>query len=103
MGFLIRTIFWFSLVLLILPLGGGSTDEGRQDVSPFQAFFAMREAVGDLTAICERKPGVCEVGSAAFHTIKARAGESARIAYENSRWAFRRTGPLDPDRQRSRP
>ena len=42
----------------------------------------MREAVGDLTAICERKPGVCEVGSAAFHTIKARAGESARIAYE---------------------
>ena len=82
MGFLIRTIFWFSLVLLILPLGGGSTDEGRQDVSPFQAFFAMREAVGDLTAICERKPGVCEVGSAAFHTIKARAGERARIAYE---------------------
>src|SRR5262245_29226302 len=73
--FLIRTAFWFTLLLLILPLGGGS-------VSPLQALFAAREAVGDVTAICERKPEVCEVGKSAFETIRIRAGESARVAYE---------------------
>ncbi len=82
MAFLIRTIFWFSLVLLMLPLGSGSDEDGRQNVGPFQAFFAARDAVSDLSAICERKPDVCNVGWSAFHTIKTRAGESARIAYE---------------------
>jgi hypothetical protein len=82
MGFLIRTAFWFSLVLLILPLNIGSGTDGRQSVSPFQAFFAAREAVGDVTGLCERKPDVCEVGKSAFETIKLRAGETARIAYE---------------------
>jgi hypothetical protein len=80
--FLIRTAFWFSLVLLILPLGSGNGTDGRQYVSPVQAFFAARDAVGDVSAICERKPEVCEVGKSAFETIKIRAGESARIAYE---------------------
>src|SRR4029453_3278086 len=49
MGFLIRTAFWFSLVLLILPLNIGPGKDGQQSVSPFQAFFAAREAVGDVT------------------------------------------------------
>jgi hypothetical protein len=82
MGFLIRTAFWFSLVLLILPLGSGSGADGGQSVSPFQAFLAASEAVGDVTGICERKPDVCEIGKSAFQTIKMRAGESARIAYD---------------------
>lgn len=80
MGFLIRTAFWFSLVLLFLPLGTGPDGESR--VSPLQALFAAREAVGDIAAICERKPEVCETGKAAMQTIGERARESARIAYE---------------------
>lgn len=82
MGFLIRTAFWFSLVLLILPLNIGPGKDGQQSVSPFQAFFAAREAVGDVTELCERKPEVCEIGKSAFETIRLRAGETARIAYE---------------------
>lgn len=78
MGFLIRMAFWFSLVLLALPLGG----DGSPGVNPIQAFFAARAAVDDLSGICERKPDVCEVGKAAMQTIGVRARESARIAYE---------------------
>lgn len=78
MGFLIRMAFWFSLVLLALPLGG----DGSPGVNPIQAFFAARAAVDDLSGICERKPDVCEVGKAAMQTIGVRAKESARIAYE---------------------
>lgn len=80
MFFLIRTAFWFSLVLLIMPFGG--TGGGNEAVSPIQAMFAAREAVSDMSGICERKPDVCEIGKSAFQTIGVRARESARIAYE---------------------
>ena len=80
MGFLIRAAFWFSLVLLALPLNVGSDEAGRQRVGPVQALFAAREAVGDIAGICERKPDVCETGKSAMHTITARARETAKIA-----------------------
>lgn len=78
MGFLIRMAFWFSLVLLVLPLG----TDGTTGVNPIQAFFAAKEAVEDMSGICDRKPEVCDVGRAAMETIGARAKESARMAYE---------------------
>jgi hypothetical protein len=78
MFFLIRMAFWFSLVLLALPLDPKDGD----GISPIQAFWAAREAVGDVAGICERKPGVCETGKAAMHTIGLRAREGARIAFE---------------------
>jgi len=71
--------FWFSLVLLALPL---DTVGGASGVSPIQAFFAARAAVDDISGICERQPDVCDVGRAAMQTIGVRAKESARIAYE---------------------
>ena len=82
MFFLIRMAFWFSLVLLVLPLDVGTDPETGESVSPVQAFFAAREAVFDVADICERKPYVCETGVAAFQTIGARAREGARIAFE---------------------
>ena len=82
MFFLIRMAFWFSLVLLVLPLDVGTDPETGDSVSPVQAFFAAREAVFDVADICERKPYVCETGAAAFQTIGARAKEGARIAFE---------------------
>lgn len=82
MGFLIRMGFWFSLVLLVLPFDTGESSDGAPSVSPVQALFAAREAVGDVAGICERKPEVCETGKSALHTIGVRAREGARIAYE---------------------
>jgi Family of unknown function (DUF5330) len=82
MGFLVRMAFWFSLVLLVLPLDPGGTANGVTNVSPIQAFLAAREAVGDVTGICERKPDVCETGKSAMHTVGVRAREAARIAFE---------------------
>jgi hypothetical protein len=79
MFFLIRMAFWFSLVLLMLPFGGG--DDGQQ-VGPLKAMMTVREAVGDIAGICERKPDVCETGKLALHTIGVRAKASAKIAYD---------------------
>jgi hypothetical protein len=80
MSFLIRMAFWFSLVLLILPLDPAG--DASPSVNPLQAFFAAKEAVDDMAGICDRKPDVCDVGKAAMQTIGTRAKESARIAYE---------------------
>jgi hypothetical protein len=79
MGFLIRTAFWFSVVLLILPFGGdGSSD----DLGPLQALLAAREAVQDFSGICERKPDVCKAGKSALHTIGVKAKAGAKLAYD---------------------
>ena len=82
MFFLIRMAFWFSLVLLVLPLNAGDGGDGTQRVGAIQAFFAASEAVDDVTGICERRPAVCETGKAAMHTISVRAREGARIAFD---------------------
>lgn len=80
MSFLIRSAFWFSLVLLFLPIWPDSQQTDDQPVGAISALSAAQEAVGDLAGICERKPEVCETGKKAVHTITVRAKESARVA-----------------------
>lgn len=82
MGFLIRMAFWFSLVLLFLPIWPQGGTDDTQPVGAISALSAAQQAVGDLAGICERKPEVCETGKKAIHTITVRARESARIAAE---------------------
>ena len=82
MFFLLRMAFWFSLVVLALPLDAGTPADGKPTVGPFQAMAAAREAIGDLTELCERKPHVCEVGRSAAHTVAIRAREGGRIAFD---------------------
>lgn len=81
MGFIIRSVFWLSLVLLLIPIGGAARD-GEDLVSPVEALLAARGAIQDVSSMCERKPDVCEVGRSAFHTIGVRAREGARMAYQ---------------------
>jgi hypothetical protein len=75
MFFLVRLAFWFSLVLLLLPLDG---DGG----GALQALVAAREAAVDVAGLCERKPDVCLAGMEAIETVSARARAGARIAVE---------------------
>lgn len=80
MWFLMRMTFWFSLVLLALPLG--NAENGERPVGAIEAIIAAGEAVSDIAGMCERKPGVCETGKAAMSTIGGRAREASRMAYE---------------------
>lgn len=79
MGFIIRSVFWLSLVLLLVPFGANGED-AENTVGPVDAFIAARGAIGDISGMCERKPEVCEIGKSAIHTIGVRAREGARIA-----------------------
>ncbi|MDN2566356.1 DUF5330 domain-containing protein [Aquibium sp. A9E412] len=82
MGFLIRSAFWLSLVLLIIPIDAGSGETKVEPVGPIDAFFAARGAIQDVAGLCERQPQVCETGRAALSTIGARAREGVRMAYD---------------------
>lgn len=98
MFFLIRMAFWFSLVLLFLPIWptGGETDQ--QPVGAIRTFIAAQQAVSDISRICEREPDVCETGKAAAQTIGVRAREGARIAAELlEQTQAGSTAPSDPD------
>lgn len=81
MGFLIKSAFWLSLVLLLIPFGGAENNEGQPTVGAIEAFFAARAAIGDMAGLCERQPDVCDVGRSAIQTIGVRTREGARIAY----------------------
>lgn len=80
MGFLIKSAFWLSLVLLIIPIDVSEQRGDQPAVGPIDAFFAAREAVGDIGGMCERKPYVCDVGRSAVQTITLKARETIRIA-----------------------
>lgn len=82
MFFLIRTAFWFSLVLLFLPIWPGQESTDAQPVGAIRAISAAQQAVSDISGICERKPDVCQTGREAAHTISVRAAEGARMALD---------------------
>jgi hypothetical protein len=77
--FLIRTAFWLSIVILLLPAeeppGSPQASAGTQ-VSANSVIGAARNTISDIAGICERSPDVCETGGAAVDTFvkKARYG-----------------------------
>jgi hypothetical protein len=85
MWFLIKGSFWFSLVLITLPVldsGSRETLEGAPQLEVGQSMAAAVEALADIKQICERKPDICETGSETFAALGVRAREGARIAYQ---------------------
>ena len=94
MGFLIKSAFWLSLVLLFIPFDKVEGTQKADTVSPVTALLAAREAASDIGHICARKPEVCTVGQEALHTIGVRARAGAKLAYEML--DRRREGSRDP-------
>ena len=84
MFFLIRTAFWVSLLLLVLPIGGGSKGDGpsagdRASIDAMSAFAAAGATISDVTGFCQRQPDACAVGGQALKLVGERARESASL------------------------
>lgn len=79
-GFMVRSTFWFSLVLLAIPFGG-TTEDGRE-IGPFEALGAASAAITDVFSICDRQPAACETGKIALQTIGVRARDASKFAYQ---------------------
>ncbi|MTH97284.1 DUF5330 domain-containing protein [Roseibium sp. RKSG952] len=82
MWFLIRTAFWLTLVLALIPLGSGRDTGTGISVDPVAAYFAVKATVMDLSGFCDRNPDACETGGKAISAISTQAQEGAHIVYE---------------------
>lgn len=84
MWFLIRGAFWFSLVLVMLPIfDQDATDRLAQEqgVELTDALGAAAGVISYATDLCAQKPDVCVKGAETFSTLGSRAREGARVAY----------------------
>ena len=79
MWFLIRTSFWFSLVLLALPLGSPG-DKSDTALGMNDALLAARSAAADLSGLCARNEATCETGRKVAGEVARRAQKAAQLA-----------------------
>lgn len=79
--FLLRAVFWLSIVVLLIP---GDPAGGREapSVSAIDAILAARGAIADLSGMCTRQPEVCDHGGAALSAFGAKARYSATYLYD---------------------
>ncbi len=85
MWFLIKSAFWFTVVLMLLPLADPATQatSGRQPQVRIGATVeAATSALDDLTGICKRRPDVCKTGGETLAALGARARDGALVAYQ---------------------
>ena len=79
--FLLRTIFWLVVLVLLLP-----TNEQQQS----QVYGTAQAAVKDVSGFCERNPTVCATGKDAFDVFvhKARFGAEMLMSFVKGRTGF---------------
>jgi len=88
--FIIRTAFWLSVVVLLLPIGGENQESPsgepveQTNLSAGDAINAAIATVGDVAGLCQREPEVCDAGSAVWQTFQMKARYGAEMLY---RWA----------------
>lgn len=99
--FLIRSAFWITVVLLLLPTDDKPAQKSAQatakpqTISTSQALGAARETLGDISGFCERNPSVCSASGAAFDVLQRKAKYAVRMIYN---WAN-----SDPATQHQKP
>jgi hypothetical protein len=80
MFFLIRTAFWLSIVIMLLPTPDSMKSEGG--VGATQAIGAASATMADMKQFCVRQPDACEVGTQALTQFGHKAQASAKWLYE---------------------
>jgi hypothetical protein len=78
--FLLRTAFWLSVVVILLP-ADPETGEEAPRVTAFQALSAAQSAVQDVSQFCVRNPDVCDTGGTAFHVFADKVRYGTRMIY----------------------
>ena len=84
--FLIRAGFWFSLVLMFLPIfakpDGAPRPAGEQTVQVSDAISAASGVVQYVGAMCSEKPDVCVKGGETLTALGYQVSDGARVAYD---------------------
>jgi Family of unknown function (DUF5330) len=93
--FLVRTVFWLSIVIILIP-GDPESNTQAPRVSLLEALSSVRVVAADFTNFCQRNPDVCVTGGAALQALADKAQSSARMLFGYLDGAVQ---PLDVDEQ----
>lgn len=80
MFFLIRTAFWLSLVIMLLPADADTGDKAPR-VTAFETISAAGATVSDLSQFCKRNPDVCVTGGSAFQVFAEKVRYGVKLIY----------------------
>jgi hypothetical protein len=83
MMFLLRTAFWMSVALALLPsFVSNQVTTVPPDVGAADAMTAASATVADLSGLCERRPDACAAGAQFATAFVRRAQAGAKIVYD---------------------
>lgn len=80
MFFLLRSAFWLSVILVLLP--SGKSQPSSAAPGAVEAVSAAGAALSDMTGFCNRQPGACLTGAQVAVAFGQRAQAGAKIVYE---------------------
>ncbi|MCB1463850.1 MAG: DUF5330 domain-containing protein [Nitratireductor sp.] len=76
--FVIRAIFWLSIVVAFIPVNPADLKEGQRPVSTLETIGAAQTLVSDLGGFCGRNPQACGTANELFSQFGAKARTGAR-------------------------
>ena len=77
--FLLRSAFWLTIVIMLIPADPETGDAPRLTV--VETVMAVRATVADLSGFCGRNPDVCVTGGAAAQLIAEKAQNGFDLLY----------------------
>ena len=80
--FFLKTVFWLSLVIFLIPAGKETSAAGQGEISKFEALSAAQAVWNDFSAFCERNQDTCETGNQLATHFSDKARNGAKMLYE---------------------
>ena len=86
MMFLLRTAFWLSVVIFLIPVDHAAerqADAARvQPIGALEAASAAQQTISDMSGFCGRNPTACDIGGRVATTFMLKAQTGARLVYD---------------------
>lgn len=84
--FLIRTAFWLTVVIFLIPVDeeavrAEATFTSADPIETFEAVSAATATLQDVGGFCTRNPDVCEIGGRIAETFALKARTGALMLY----------------------
>jgi hypothetical protein len=76
---LLKTVFWLSLLILLIPAGKDTSASGRGEISGVEAISAARAVWTDFFSFCDRNQEACETGDRLVTRFGHKARNGARM------------------------
>jgi Family of unknown function (DUF5330) len=86
MMFLLRTAFWLSVVIFLIPVDHAAEQQAEavkaQPIGALEAASAAQATLSDMSGFCGRNPTACEIGGRVATTFMLKAQTGARLVYD---------------------